>query len=82
MRLRRVRSGARADGQAIRDLPIGEHGWISLIVRDGKPTQTRGSSVLRAGDEILVLAEGDEALTMQRVFEDPATGKGGESGVS
>ena len=30
-----VAAGARADGTEIRDLPLGERAWISLVIRDG-----------------------------------------------
>ena len=59
----------RAAGMAIRDLPIGEHAWISLVVRDGEPRQPRGSRVLKPGDELLVLAEANEAAKLGRLFE-------------
>lgn len=64
-----VARGARAAGTAIRDLPIGERAWITLIVHDGQPTQARGSYVFEPGDEVLVLAEAEDSPRVKRLFE-------------
>jgi potassium/hydrogen antiporter len=61
-----VAAGSSADGVALRDLVLGERAWISLIMRDGAARQARGDSVLRAGDEVLVLGTSAHA---QAVFE-------------
>jgi len=61
-----VAAGSPADGVALRDLVLGERAWISLIMRDGAARQARGDSVLRAGDEVLVLGTSAHA---QSVFE-------------
>jgi cell volume regulation protein A len=61
-----VAAGSPADGVALRDLVLGERAWISLIMRDGAARQARGDSVLRAGDEVLVLGTSARA---QAVFE-------------
>jgi potassium/hydrogen antiporter len=65
--------GARADGEAIRDLPLGERTWISLILRDGAPQQPRGSTVLRNGDEVVVLAAPEDVSRLRRVFCEATT---------
>jgi len=64
-----VAAGSRAAGETIRELPIGERAWISLIIRDGEPEQPRGSTVLEAGDELLVLTESEDARGLRRLFE-------------
>ena len=64
-----VRPGSRADGLAIRDLPLGEHTWVSLIVRDGEARQARGGHVFEAGDEVLLLSEAHDADALRRLFE-------------
>ena len=64
-----VAPGSRADGEAIRDLPLGEHTWVSLIVREGEARQARGAYVFEAGDEVLLLAEGADAAALRRLFE-------------
>jgi potassium/hydrogen antiporter len=61
--------GSRADGAAIRDLPIGERAWIILVVRNGEAVRAGGSTRLRARDEILVLAEERDAAPLRRLFE-------------
>jgi cell volume regulation protein A len=63
-----VRAGARAAGHTIRDLPLGEHAWITLVVRDGAATRPCGSLELRAGDRVLVLAEADDLEPLSRLF--------------
>jgi potassium/hydrogen antiporter len=60
---------ARATGVAIRDLPIGDRAWIILVVREGEAVRAGGSTVLEAGDEILVLAEERDAAPLRRLFE-------------
>jgi cell volume regulation protein A len=52
----------------VRDLSIGDSTWISLIVRDGLPIQPRGSSRVRAGDEVLVLTDPADEVAVRRVF--------------
>ena len=64
-----VARGARADGEALRDLPLGEHSWVSLIVRGDEPRQARGSHVFAPGDEVLLLSDGEDAGALRRLFE-------------
>jgi potassium/hydrogen antiporter len=60
---------ARAVGTTIRDLPIGERSWISLVLREGEAVQPRGSTVLEAGDEIVVLGSPGDSHGLRRLFE-------------
>jgi cell volume regulation protein A len=64
-----VAPGSRAEGAAIRDLPLGEHTWVSLIVREGEAHQARGSHRFRAGDEVLLLSETEDVGALRRLFE-------------
>ena len=64
-----VRAGARAVGSTIRDLPLGDGVWISLVVRDGEARQARGSFVVQPGDEVYVLGRSDRTATLRRLFE-------------
>jgi cell volume regulation protein A len=66
-----VTEGSRADHSEIRDLPIGERAWISLVVRGGTPRQARGSTELCAGDEVLVLAPSEDENALRLVFQEP-----------
>jgi potassium/hydrogen antiporter len=52
-----VAPGAPADGCSLADLDVGESFWVSMVSRDGQLVQLRGRTVLRAGDEVLALAE-------------------------
>jgi cell volume regulation protein A len=64
-----VAAGSPADGRAVRDLPLDEDIWIGFVGRDGNLLQVRGDTVLRAGDEVLVL--GDVEQGPARLFERP-----------
>jgi cell volume regulation protein A len=65
----RVAPDSHAAGSLVRDLAIGDSSWISLIVRDGLPTQPRGSSRIRPDDEVLVLTDPVDEPVVRRVFE-------------
>jgi trk system potassium uptake protein TrkA len=56
----KIAPGARAIGQAIKDLPLPEHCIISGILRHGEMVLPRGLTVLQEGDEVLALVD-DEA---------------------
>jgi potassium/hydrogen antiporter len=64
-----VAPGSQAEGRAVRDLPIGESTWLTLVVHDGEAVQPRGAYVLRASDEVLVLSEPGDEDTLRRLFE-------------
>lgn len=64
-----VAAGSAADGSTIADLHLDRSAWISLVTRNGSLVQIRGNTRLRAGDEVLVLADSDVDLT--RVFHAP-----------
>jgi cell volume regulation protein A len=63
-----VRAGSRADGRAIRDLPLGEHAWITLVVRDGAATRPSGRLELRPGDRVHLLADPTEIDALTKLF--------------
>ncbi len=63
-----VVAGSAADGSAIGDLPCGESVWVSLIIRDGNLVTADGDTTLRAGDDVLVLADPDDAPLLDRLF--------------
>jgi cell volume regulation protein A len=66
-----VAPGSAADGSPVSDLPCGEDVWVSLIIRDGNLVTPTDDMTLRAGDDVLVLAEPDEAPTLDRLFTTP-----------
>ncbi len=61
-----VAPGSPAEGSTVAQLDVGDQFWISMISRDGALVQVRGSTVLRAGDEVLALT--DEAHPPDSVF--------------
>lgn len=65
-----VTAHSPADGSSIRDLPIGDEVWVSLVVRDGGLLQVGGDTVLRAGDDVAVIAERDQVDRLEAVFEE------------
>jgi potassium/hydrogen antiporter len=65
----RVRAGSYAAGRRIKELPLGEYGWILTIVRNGEVVRPGGSSVLEPGDEVVVSAESRDARGVRRLFE-------------
>jgi cell volume regulation protein A len=65
-----VAAGSRAVGRTIRDLPLGEHAWVTLVVREGTATRPAGSLELGAGDRVLLLAEAHELESLSRLFSE------------
>ena len=64
-----VQAASVADGATVDSLDLGEHGWVSLIRRDGKLVQVRASTRLVAGDVVLAFGDADRG----GVFESPCT---------
>ena len=71
-----VVAGSAADGSPVSDLPCGEDVWVSLIIRDGNLVTATGDMTLRAGDDVLLLAEPDEAPALDRLFTTPRAPEG------
>ena len=64
-----VAEGAPADGRRIEDLEtLPEDAWISLVVRDQRLLPARGDSELRAGDEVLVIADPEQYDALAATF--------------
>src|SRR5215218_10083938 len=70
-----VAAGSPADGCRIGDLEVGEDVWISFVIRDGQLVPVRGSTVLRAGDEILALTDPERGPDLAPIFT-PMPGSG------
>jgi cell volume regulation protein A len=51
-----VRAGSAADGMTVDELPCGEDVWVSFVIRGGRLVPVRADTLMRAGDEVLVLA--------------------------
>jgi cell volume regulation protein A len=54
-----VEHGSQADGATIRDLPLDEDVWVSVVSRGGRMVQVSGATVLEAGDEVLAISSDD-----------------------
>jgi cell volume regulation protein A len=63
-----VAAGSAADGSPIADLACGENAWVSLVIRDGALLPVAGDTTLSAGDDVLILADPDEAATLKTCF--------------
>jgi potassium/hydrogen antiporter len=72
-----VVAGSAADGSPVSDLPCGEDVWVSLIVRDGNLVTATDDMTLRAGDDVLVLADPEQGPALDRLFTTPKGGAGG-----
>ncbi len=69
-----VAAGSAADGATVDDLPCGEDAWVSFVIRDGRLVTVRAGTEIRAGDEVLVLADDPaqlEAVFTQKTDESP-----------
>lgn len=55
-----VASGTPADGHRIDELELGQGVWISIALRGGRLMDLGGQTVLRAGDEVLLLTDPDD----------------------
>jgi cell volume regulation protein A len=64
-----ITPGAPADGRTIQEITaLPEDAWISLVVRDLQLVQVGGDTRLRAGDELLVLADAEDREQLAAVF--------------
>jgi potassium/hydrogen antiporter len=69
-----VATGSPADGSIISELPCGEEVWISLVIRDGNLLTSGADTTLRAGDDVLVLADPDSEPELDKLFTSRAGG--------
>jgi cell volume regulation protein A len=66
-------AGSPADGRAVDELAgLPGAAWVSFIVRDGQLVPVRSSARLRAGDDVLVLADPSLRDELATGFERPA----------
>ena len=50
---------------------MAEDAWISLVIRGGRLVPAHASTVLQAGDEIVVLAPAEQAAQLTELFTMP-----------
>ena len=68
-----ITDGSIADGITVAALPgIGRHFWLNLVVREGSLLSLREDSVLRAGDEVSILAAAPEWPQVHALFTERA----------
>ena len=68
-----VMAGSRADGTTIDGLPCGEDVWVSLIIREGNLVTASRDTRLKAGDDVILLSDPDNAPQIEQLFTAPAT---------
>ena len=57
-----------ANGRRIRELPLGEHASLGVLIRDGKPHSVDDDVVLVSGDRVHVYAQPEDGAALERVF--------------
>ncbi len=76
-----LRVGSPADGRTLQELSdLPDDMWITMLVRDQRPVPVTGSTTLRGGDNILVLADPSAHSRLRSLFEQAATPPGEGSG--
>ena len=53
----RIRKGALAEGRTVAELHRSHDVWVSMVVRDGNALRVHPDTVLRSGDEVLLLVD-------------------------
>lgn len=59
---------------AVADLDLPEDAWIIIVIRGGQLVPVQASTMLRAGDEVLVLASDEQSGQLTSLFTQPRTG--------
>jgi NhaP-type Na+/H+ and K+/H+ antiporter len=77
-----VGAGSRAAGLTVRELPLGEAGWVQSVVRDGVARRPAGSTRVEAGDVLDVLAPSTATVALRRYFAGEAGGPEPDPGQS
>lgn len=66
----RVEAGSAADGCRVADLTDATGDiWVSIVVRDSQLLAVRSDTTLRAGDDVVVLAEADLHNVLEAAFQ-------------
>jgi potassium/hydrogen antiporter len=65
----RVGTGSRADGASVAEVgDLAGDLWVSLVVRGGELVAVRADTRLRAGDDVVVLAEPETGDQLEAIF--------------
>ena len=68
-----IKASSPADGRTIEELAdLPGDAWVSFVVRDGQLVPIKGDTNLRAGDDVLVLADPDLRQKLITAFEGPS----------
>jgi potassium/hydrogen antiporter len=67
-----VAPGAAADATRVGDLQLADRAWISFVIRDGRLLAVQPGTMLRAGDEAVVLSSHPDASGLTALFTEPA----------
>lgn len=62
---------AAAADTPISGLSLPPGAWISFIIRDGRLVPAHADAVLRAADEVIVLASAEDAASLREIFRSP-----------
>jgi cell volume regulation protein A len=64
-----VEADSGAAGVSLRDLPVGEDLWVSVVSRTGRMVRVTGDTTLEVGDEVLAITSDEPAAS--RLFSRP-----------
>ena len=67
-----VGNRSRAVGLLVRDLPLGEGGWVQSVERAGATQRARGSTAIEGSDVVEVLAPSSATSALRRYFSGDA----------
>ena len=57
-----------ANGKRIRELPLGEHASLGVLIRDGRPRAIDDKLILASGDRVHVYAQPEDGAALERIF--------------
>ena len=66
-----VEPGSRAAGTTLRDLPLDEDVWVSVVSRAGSMVRVNGATMLEPGDEVLAITAHAALARGSSVPDDP-----------
>jgi potassium/hydrogen antiporter len=61
-----VAPGSPPDGLQVRELHARQNVWVGIVVRDGRALPVKPDTVLRAGDELLLITDPSDAPELDR----------------
>lgn len=69
-----VPQGSRLHGVTIRELRLPKNSVVSLIVRDGEPFTPGADRIVRSGDDLLIVTNGDDRSRVERRLRSISSG--------